>query len=639
MRGNQPKGGRELSARGSIPACAGEPRCVLGESAETRVYPRVCGGTFVPTRHYEWVRGLSPRVRGNLGIRSANPGNHRSIPACAGEPMLQRRLCGSRTVYPRVCGGTCLGKVRKGNEKGLSPRVRGNRGDKLKADHVVRSIPACAGEPRAAASCSSSIRVYPRVCGGTHDGWTQSLLGTGLSPRVRGNLPAPPMLSRRKGLSPRVRGNQLGGRLRLRPLRSIPACAGEPQHHALGARPGQVYPRVCGEPRRPLFRVDDGMVYPRVCGGTMASEGEVLPYWGLSPRVRGNLLSLIVCVRLSRSIPACAGEPIRAILYPSHTKVYPRVCGGTRQLPAYHHSLGGLSPRVRGNHVSHEECNHQPRSIPACAGEPSSGSSRGSSRRVYPRVCGGTHRWGWRMALVEGLSPRVRGNRVKQSLEKIKERSIPACAGEPLERAFDRTHRTVYPRVCGGTRLTKCWKLAIEGLSPRVRGNPDMGTGEVARDRSIPACAGEPRGAYSSNEAGPVYPRVCGGTYTSNFIPIAYQGLSPRVRGNPAASSLPSLSRGSIPACAGEPCIPRGMQPPATVYPRVCGGTLLRLITRELASGLSPRVRGNPSMGVENGSSRGSIPACAGEPCKAVPGENQRTVYPRVCGGTARACL
>ena len=71
-------------------------------------------------------------------------------------------------------------------------------------------------------------------------------------------------------------------------------------------------------------------------------------------------------------------------------RVYPRVCGGTRQPPRPTVKRGGLSPRVRGNRI---DCALNPRyagSIPACAGEPSSMSRRGSRIRVYPRVCGGT---------------------------------------------------------------------------------------------------------------------------------------------------------------------------------------------------------------------------------------------------------
>ena len=70
--------------------------------------------------------------------------------------------------------------------------------------------------------------------------------------------------------------------------------------------------------------------------------------------------------------------------------VYPRVCGGTRWLssPAYHGQ--GLSPRVRGNPTIAEEMLKMTRSIPACAGEPGGVRRACGDARVYPRVCGGT---------------------------------------------------------------------------------------------------------------------------------------------------------------------------------------------------------------------------------------------------------
>ena len=75
--------------------------------------PRPCGG-------------LSPRVRGNLGIIREISDNSRSIPARAGEPF---GVCGPgshRRVYPRACGGTENLDNPKMRRHGLSPRVRGN---------------------------------------------------------------------------------------------------------------------------------------------------------------------------------------------------------------------------------------------------------------------------------------------------------------------------------------------------------------------------------------------------------------------------------------------------------------------------------------------------------------------------------
>ena len=54
-------------------------------------------------------------------------------------------------------------------------------------------------------------------------------------------------------------------------------------------------------------------------------------------------------------------------------------------------------------------------------------------------------------AAVRGLSPRVRGNLLMVHARSSKPRSIPACAGEPKKYLKQRHYVRVYPRVCGGT--------------------------------------------------------------------------------------------------------------------------------------------------------------------------------------------
>ena len=213
-----------------------------------------------------------------------------------------------------------------------------------------------------------------------------------------------------------------------------------------------------------------------------------------------------------RSIPACAGEPAIFLLPMIATGVYPRVCGGTRCGGAVYAPGSGLSPRVRGNRITVNEVRLGTGSIPACAGEPESGLQRRLQARVYPRVCGGTNHPGAGWPDIQGLSPRVRGNRTAGSASADGPRSIPACAGEPSYMAQYDIQDRVYPRVCGGTydgNITNCKEL---GLSPRVRGNLKQTLSTPADDRSIPACAGEPRGNGRYRAPVMVYPRVCGGT-------------------------------------------------------------------------------------------------------------------------------
>ena len=151
----------------------------------------------------------------------------------------------------------------------------------------------------------------------------------------------------------------------------------------------------------------------------------------------------------------------------------------------------------------------------------------------------------------------------------------------------------VYPRVCGGTHSLLDMNHELGGLSPRVRGNPSFSDSVLEVLGSIPACAGEPEKRLWSITITGVYPRVCGGTYLNQKLSYVRPGLSPRVRGN-LSQKLSTIRReGSIPACAGEPCISHWYLTLSKVYPRVCGGTALANPRSTAASGLSPRVRGN----------------------------------------------
>ena len=91
------------------------------------VYPRVCGGICGIYEAGPCVEGLSPRVRGNLGFLFFSDLMAGSIPACAGESLVNVYYGVMRRVYPRVCGGIIFLSLILFAAEGLSPRVRGNR--------------------------------------------------------------------------------------------------------------------------------------------------------------------------------------------------------------------------------------------------------------------------------------------------------------------------------------------------------------------------------------------------------------------------------------------------------------------------------------------------------------------------------
>ena len=170
-------------------------------------------------------------------------------------------------------------------------------------------------------------------------------------------------------------------------------------------------------------------------GGTTKQVLYQVGRHGLSPRGRGNPSSSPRRSASQRSIPAWAGEPQNKFFTKSGGTVYPRVGGGTRHRLLAGQQVNGLSPRGRGNHKTSSLPSRAARSIPAWAGEPVIVSSPVSKSTVYPRVGGGTLRYPILDKLALGLSPRGRGNRALCVAPGGPQGSIPAWAGEPLNRS------------------------------------------------------------------------------------------------------------------------------------------------------------------------------------------------------------
>ena len=168
----------------------------------------MCGVTSYPSSLLKSAGGLSPRVRGHPCTSPRWARCTRSIPACAGSPRAARSHFGPGRVYPRVCGVTWIFFACWTGQEGLSPRVRGHPFTGELMDEKTGSIPACAGSPVHALCWEPCVRVYPRVCGVT------------LHPRCA--------LRAASGLSPRVRGHRGFNPFAVDHYGSIPACAGSP---------------------------------------------------------------------------------------------------------------------------------------------------------------------------------------------------------------------------------------------------------------------------------------------------------------------------------------------------------------------------------------------------------------------------
>ena len=175
---------------------------------------------------------------------------------------------------------------------------------------------------------------------------------------------------------------------------------------------------------------------------------------------------------------------------------------------------------------------------------------------------------------------------------------------------------------------------SVPGLSPRGRGNRKIYRNPPFRSRSIPAWAGKPQHRSLRRPQHRVYPRVGGETVLAAVVITLATGLSPRGRGNPLCQSKHFPPGRSIPAWAGKPPLRRRSAGRCWVYPRVGGETDQWLAHHRYIPGLSPRGRGNRWPLVGAAVRWRSIPAWAGKPRPRRSSCRPTGVYPRVGGET-----
>ena len=212
--------------------------------------------------------GSSPHVRGTDHARTIPAVERPFIPARAGNRAACPPPTGADAVHPRACGEQFL-RARKITDKyGSSPRVRGTVRGKRQELVVVRFIPARAGNRVLFDEVSEFIELHPRACG-------EQGLGAGETPDA-------------KGSSPRVRGTVFLVPLGDGHLRFIPARAGNSSQRCSRLPGPSGSSRACGEQTR--------------------AAGESGAGHGSSPRVRGTVMMDKCTSRISRFIPARAGN-------------------------------------------------------------------------------------------------------------------------------------------------------------------------------------------------------------------------------------------------------------------------------------------------------------------------------------------
>ena len=176
---------------------------------------------------------------------------------------------------------------------------------------------------------------------------------------------------------------------------------------------------------------------------------------GPSPRVRGKVNLGVQPINLAGTIPACAGQSSSGVPHNRYGRDHPRVCGAKREESRQQEVAGGPSPRVRGKGASAGVRSEYVGTIPACAGQSVWRLTLQTLLRDHPRVCGAKFRPSSFAASCTGPSPRVRGKARWRAAKTLRPGTIPACAGQRPHPPVIRTNKGDHPRVCGAKEDAK----------------------------------------------------------------------------------------------------------------------------------------------------------------------------------------
>ena len=232
--------------------------------------------------------------------------------------------------------------------------------------------------------------------------------------------------------------------------------------------------------------------------------------------------------------------------------VYPRWRGEHDKSLTKNTSTPGLSPLARGTHHYFGKSVIKNRFIPAGAGNTYRSNGRNTEFSVYPRWRGEHSTTENLYESNSGLSPLARGTLDQAVLFFQRRRFIPAGAGNTPKEIASQLNLPVYPRWRGEHKIHIDKHRVCIGLSPLARGTLYYNRWTRYGARFIPAGAGNTNMGSAVNEIKTVYPRWRGehtGTYQNMMIS---GGLSPLARGTQLRRSTQLNKPRFIPAGAGN---------------------------------------------------------------------------------------
>ncbi len=259
-------------------------------------------------------------------------------------------------------------------------------------------------------------------------------------------------------------------------------------------------------------------------------------------------------------------------------------------------------------------------------------SSRSRLGAVHPRTRGEHFLPGRRGADYSGSSPHTRGTRIARRGFAARDRFIPAHAGNTTTNHSQSADGPVHPRTRGEHGLTRRRTRGSGGSSPHTRGTRRSSRLACGETRFIPAHAGNTRSIARIAPGGSVHPRTRGEHLAGWAAGDWVYGSSPHTRGTRGKVAFDQTARRFIPAHAGNTSNRPYRFPGQPVHPRTRGEHCPVAVSDRLPGGSSPHTRGTRLPGRLRPRGNRFIPAHAGNTRSAAERAAPPTVHPRTRG-------
>ena len=125
-------------------------------------------------------------------------------------------------------------------------------------------------------------------------------------------------------------------------------CGEHAFRHCHINRVSGIIPAYAGNTNSPTRNWPPRKDHPRVCGEHSVESGVWPLSLGSSPRMRGTPSYRKAHARSAGIIPAYAGNTVQCLVFFTHVRDHPRVCGEHRAEITKLRTSAGSSPRMRG---------------------------------------------------------------------------------------------------------------------------------------------------------------------------------------------------------------------------------------------------------------------------------------------------